>query len=151
MRNNRREVQSSHSHSDSESTKEVNDGGVASDSSFEERRPRRSRRSNHHDMGFKVEIPEFEGQHNPDDFLDWLNTVERVFEYKDIPDDKKVKLVALKLRKYASIWWNNVISKRARKGKDKIRSWRKMRSKLRAKFLPPHYIQDNFTKLHNIR
>jgi len=27
--------------------------------------------------------------------------VERVFEYKDIPDDKKVKLVALKLRKYA--------------------------------------------------
>ena len=26
-----------------------------------------------------------------------------------------------------------------------------MRSKLRAKFLPPHYIQDNFTKLHNIR
>jgi len=29
--------------------------------------------------------------------------VERVFDYKDIPDKKKVKLVALKLRKYASI------------------------------------------------
>ena len=26
-----------------------------------------------------------------------------------------------------------------------------MRSKLRDKFLPPHYVQDNFTKLHNIR
>jgi len=26
-----------------------------------------------------------------------------------------------------------------------------MRSKLRDKFLFPHYIQDNFTKLHNIR
>jgi len=43
------------------------------------------------------------------------------------------------------------LSKRARKGKGKIRSWRKMRSKLKAKFLPPYYIQDNFIRLHNIR
>jgi len=98
-----------------------------------------------------VEISEFEGQLNPDDFLDWLSTAERVFEYKDIPDDKKVKLVALKIHKYASIWWNNVLEKRARKGKGKIRCWRKIRSKLRDKFLPSHYIQDNFSKLHNIR
>ena len=62
-------------------------------------------------MDFKVEIPEFESQLNPDDFLDWLNTLERFFEYKDIPDDKKVKLIALKLCTYASIWWNNVLSK----------------------------------------
>ena len=26
-----------------------------------------------------------------------------------------------------------------------------MREKLRAKFLPPHYLQDNYTKLHNLR
>jgi len=73
-------------------------------------------------MDFKVEIPEFEGQLNSNDFVDWLSTVERVFEYKDIPDDKKVKLVALKLCRYASIWWNYALSKRARKGKGKIRS-----------------------------
>ena len=42
-------------------------------------------------MDFKVEIQEFEGQLNPNDFLDWLNTVERVFEYKGIPDNKKGK------------------------------------------------------------
>jgi len=41
------------------------------------------------------------------------------------------------------------LSKRARKGK--ICSLKKMRSKLRAKFLPPHYIQENFTRLDNIR
>ena len=52
---------------------------------------------------FKVEIPEFEGKLDPDEFLDWLHTVEHVFEYKDIPKDKKVKLVALRLRKYASL------------------------------------------------
>ena len=102
------------------------------------RRPRRPpplQDRSHHD--FKVDIPEFEGQLDPEIFLDWLQTVERVFEFKDIPDDRKVKLVALKLRKYASIWWSNVVSKRVRVGKGKIRTWEKMRSKLRSKFLPP--------------
>jgi len=50
-----------------------------------------------------VDIPEFEGQLDTDVFLDWLQTVERVFEFKDIPDERKVKFVALKLRRYASV------------------------------------------------
>jgi len=102
-------------------------------------------------LDFKVEIPKFEGQLNSDEFIDWMNTVERVFEYKDVPDDKKVKLVALKLRQYASIWWSNVLSKRAKKGEGKIRSWRKMKGKPKAKFLLSHYLQDNYTKLYNLR
>ena len=57
---------------------------------------------------FRVKVPEFEGKLDPEEFLDWLHTVKRVFEYKDIPDDKKVKLVALRLRKYASMWWANL-------------------------------------------
>ena len=109
----------------------------------------RPRREAH--LDFRVDIPEFEGQLDPDQFIDWLQTVERVFEYKDVPDDKKVKLVALKLRRYASVWWQNVISSRVRKGKGKIRTWEKMREKLKSKFLPSHYIQDNFLKLHRLR
>ena len=53
--------------------------------------------------GFKVEIPEFAGKLDPEEFVDWMHTVERVFEYKDVQEDKKVKLVALRLRKYASL------------------------------------------------
>jgi len=30
-------------------------------------------------------------------------------------------------------------------------SWRKMGEKLRAKFLPPHYLYDNYKILHNLR
>jgi len=91
-------------------------------------------------MDSKVEILEFEGQLNLDDFLHWMNTMERVFEYKDIPDDKKVKLVALKLCKYVSIYWNNVLSKRVRKRKGKIKAYKKMKEKYKAKFLPAHYL-----------
>ena len=62
-----------------------------------EGRPFRTRGNNN--LDFRVDIPEFEGQLDPDSFLDWLRTVERVFDYKDVPEEKKVKLVALKLRK----------------------------------------------------
>nr|GEX66123.1 hypothetical protein [Tanacetum cinerariifolium] len=47
-----------------------------------------------HSLGLKIEIPEFTCKVHPDDFIDWLNTVERVFDVRDIPDKLKVKLVA---------------------------------------------------------
>ena len=55
------------------------------------------------DIGMRIEIPEFEGKALPDEFIDWLNTVERVFDIKNISDSNKVKLVAIKLKKNASI------------------------------------------------
>ena len=51
-----------------------------------------------------MDIPKFEGQLDPDLFFDWLQTVEITFEFKDIFEEKKVKLVALKLRKSVAIW-----------------------------------------------
>jgi len=86
-----------------------------------------------------------------DHFLDWLQTIGRVFDYKEVPEDKKVKLVALKLRQYASIWWANLVAKRARNGKGKIITWAKMKDKLKSKFLPSHYIQDHYYKLHHFK
>ncbi|KAD5507410.1 hypothetical protein E3N88_15113 [Mikania micrantha] len=47
----------------------------------------------------------FDGRVQPDDFLDWLSTVERIFDLENIPDPYKVKLVAIKLWKSASLWW----------------------------------------------
>ena len=65
----------------------------------------RGRRHHHKPSSFdiKIKIPEFKERLEPDEFLDWLHTIERVFDYKDIPKDKKGKLVALRLRKYASL------------------------------------------------
>nr|GFB67403.1 reverse transcriptase domain-containing protein [Tanacetum cinerariifolium] len=37
------------------------------------------------------------GKVHPDDLIDWLSTIERVFDVRDIPDKLKVKLVAIKL------------------------------------------------------
>ncbi|GKE37906.1 hypothetical protein Tco_1461311, partial [Tanacetum coccineum] len=59
-------------------------------------------------LGLKIEILEFTGKVHPDDFIDWLSTVERVFDVRDIPDKLKVKLVAIKLRQHALLWWDHV-------------------------------------------
>ncbi|GJU72682.1 retrovirus-related pol polyprotein from transposon TNT 1-94 [Tanacetum coccineum] len=69
-------------------------------------RPRRLARSQ--DLDMKVNIPVFEGKPHPDEFIDWLHTVERVFDIKILNDEQKVKLVAIKLIKNASIWWEHV-------------------------------------------
>ena len=69
----------------------------------------------------KVDIPNFEGKLQPDEFVEWLQTVERVFEYKEVPEDQKVKIVAIKLKKHASMWWENLKRKHEREGKSKIR------------------------------
>ena len=47
----------------------------------------------------KVDIPEFEGRMQPEEFIDWLYSVDQVFDYKDVPDHRKVKRVAIKLKK----------------------------------------------------
>nr|GEX87974.1 hypothetical protein [Tanacetum cinerariifolium] len=75
-----------------------------------------------HSLGLKIEIPEFKGKVHPDDFIYWLSIVERVFDMWDIPNKLKVKLVAIKLRQYASLWWDhNMIVEEVINEFDKLR------------------------------
>ncbi|GJU41104.1 reverse transcriptase domain-containing protein, partial [Tanacetum coccineum] len=102
-------------------------------------------------LGIRTDLPEFDGSMHPDDFIDWIQTVERIFDIRDIPDNLKVKLVAIKLKKYASLWWEHVQKQRERKGKYKVESWDKMKRLLRAKFLPINHRQNSFLDYHNLR
>ena len=52
----------------------------------------------------KAEIPEFDGKTQRDELLEWILTVEHVFDLKEYSEEKKVKLVAVKLKGYASLW-----------------------------------------------
>ena len=61
-------------------------------------RSRRPQRQSFRDNDIKVDIPDFKGKLHPDEFFDWLQTVERVFEYKEILEEKKVKIIAVKLK-----------------------------------------------------
>ncbi|KAG6524014.1 hypothetical protein ZIOFF_013903 [Zingiber officinale] len=99
----------------------------------------------------KVDIPEFHGRLQPEGFLDWLSAVEKFFEYKDILDGEKVKLVATRLRGYAYAWWDKTQEMRLRKGKSKIISWEKMKARLRQNFLPANFAQTIFMQFNTLQ
>jgi len=117
MRERRRDLRDSPPSSDSSEADGTNlkdnPFGSLSGSSRSSRRQVRHPREIHNDV--KVDIPEFEGKLDLNECLDWLQTLEMVFDFKDILDEKKLKLVALKLRRYASTWRANVVAKRAKK------------------------------------
>ncbi|BFG17495.1 hypothetical protein CerSpe_037690 [Prunus speciosa] len=69
----------------------------------------------------KIDLLVFNGHIHIEDFLDWLNEVERFFEYMEIPEEKKVKLVAYKLEGGASTWWEQVQISRMRQRKAPVR------------------------------
>ncbi|ESQ28703.1 hypothetical protein EUTSA_v10019697mg, partial [Eutrema salsugineum] len=66
------------------------------------------------ESSFKVEIPEFHGGARGDELLDWLVAVDEAMEFKHVPEDRKVALVATKFRGRAASWWMQLKSTRSR-------------------------------------
>ena len=52
----------------------------------------------------KVDIPYF-GSLGIEDFLDWVADVDRFFDYTATPAERRVRLVACRLKGMASAWW----------------------------------------------
>lgn len=60
------------------------------------------------DFGIQIDLPEFEGLLDPDESLNWLHTIEKILEYKEVPQECIIKFVAIKLKGNASLWWENL-------------------------------------------
>ena len=74
-----------------------------------------------------------------EEFLDWLIDVDRLFDVMSVHESKQVKMVAIKLRSVASIWWDKLVMQRQRQGKRPIRTWRRMKQWMLERFLPLDY------------
>jgi hypothetical protein len=103
------------------------------------------------DTGLKVDIPEFHGELQAEEFLDWINAVEMVFEFKKIPEEYQVPLVATRFRNRASAWWQQLRTTRQRLGKPKIVSWDKLKKKMREAFLPFNYVRTLQQRFQQLR
>ncbi|GKA95170.1 putative nucleotidyltransferase, ribonuclease H [Tanacetum coccineum] len=117
-------------------------------------RPRRNQREDDRrwESGMRINIPEFDGKTlNPEGFIDWLVTVEEVFEFKEVPENKRVSLIATKLRGRASAWWQQLKLTRERIGKPRVTSWRKMKKLLRENFIPHNYQRLMYQRLQNLK
>ena len=92
----------------------------------------------------KVSLPYFNGTFNIEEFLDWLAEVDRFFAYKDVPEERRVKTVACKLKGGASVWWERIQSRRLREERHPVRTWSRMKQLMKCEFLPLDYEQMQF-------
>lgn len=97
----------------------------------------------------KAEIPIFNGNADIEGCLDWLYEVETFFEVMEVPEDRRVPLVAYKLKGGAGAWWHRVQEERTLRGEPRVRTWRQMKSLLKERFLPADYEQILFIQFQN--
>ncbi|KAH7854913.1 hypothetical protein Vadar_019004 [Vaccinium darrowii] len=62
-------------------------------------------------------------------------------DFKGVPMDMRVPLVATRFRGRASAWWQQLKINRSRNGKSKITDWEMLKKKMRVEFLPHNYTQ----------
>jgi len=125
-----------------------------SSSSQEELRPMRERRPPRQladDLrAVKIDPLEFEGNLNLDLFIEWMQALEIFFEIKEYFDEKAFKVAVLKLKKYTSLWYENVKKQRAREGKPRIRTWSKLKKLMIKQFLLENYKQDLYLRVSSL-
>nr|GEY91372.1 putative reverse transcriptase domain-containing protein [Tanacetum cinerariifolium] len=117
-------------------------------------RPRRNQREDNRrwESGIRVNIPDFDGDTlNPEGFIDWLAAVEELFEFKEVPENKRVSLITTKLCGRASVWWQQMKLTRERVGKSKITSWQKMKKCITVNFIPHNYQRLMYPWLQNLK
>ena len=99
----------------------------------------------------KIEIPQFDSLFVIEDFLDWLAEVEKFFDYWETEEHVKVKLVAYRLKGGALAWWDQLQTTRIRQGKNRVRTWRRMKQLMKEHFLLPDYEQTLFSRYQHCR
>lgn len=122
---NNRDVIVDNSSSEEESEEEIAEGN----------------QQNNYDYRVKADIPLFYGTMGVEEFLDWQIDVDRFFDVMGVPENKQVKMVAVKLKKTAAVWWDKLVVQRQRQRRGPVRTWRRMKQLMLERFLPEDYEQ----------
>ena len=99
----------------------------------------------------KMKIPSFHGTSSPEEYLEWVQRVEKIFECQNYTEARKVKLAALEFTDYANLWWENVKAQRRREGEENVATWRLMKRLMERRFAPKYYKQELFLKLQTLQ
>ena len=98
-----------------------------------------------------MKIPPFTGSSKPEEFLDWVTRVEKVFECYEWDERMKVKMASLAFSDYANLWWDKLQTERRRADEEKVRSWALMKRLMKCRFVPDYYKQELLMDLQSLR
>ncbi|PKH69502.1 hypothetical protein CRG98_050131, partial [Punica granatum] len=74
--------------------------------------PRQEQRGVGNNLNLK--IPQFKGTSSPEDYLEWVQCVDKVSEYYEYSKAQKCQPVILEFTDYANLWWENIKAQRRR-------------------------------------
>ena len=83
--------------------------------------------------------------------MDWINALNKQFDFEEIEDKKKVRYAATGMKGHAAIWWDELHIHRERRGKSSINSWDKILNKIKSQFMPKEYQLNILRQLQNLR
>ncbi|KAK1399328.1 hypothetical protein POM88_009191 [Heracleum sosnowskyi] len=78
------------------------------------------------DTSLKWYVPEFSGAGDYENFLEWVNHMEYLFDYKGFNDQRSYKIANMKLTKYASLWFDTLKTKLMKESAPRIKTWTEM-------------------------
>ena len=96
---------------------------------------------------FKFEIPEIHGSQVADELLNWIATVDEILEFKHVPLERCVLVLAMRFLNRAVARWSQLKASRLRLEKFKIDLWDKLKKHIMKMFLPYNYDALRFQNL----
>lgn len=99
----------------------------------------------------RLEVSAFAGGLNPEELIDWINEMNKCFDYEEMGEDKRVKFAVTRLKGHATLLWDGVQAERRRAGKQPIKNWNRMVAKMRGKFFPIDYKLSLFKQMQNLK
>ena len=88
----------------------------------------------------KIDVPTFDGRHDPQLFLNWTQQHDKYFTWYDLTKPRKVKFAAMKLIGQASQYWTNLVNMRAARDQEPIDTWRRMKDELKESMCHHHLV-----------
>ena len=77
-----------------------------------------------------------EGNLNVEEIMDWINALNKYFDFEEIEYKKKVIYATTRMKGHVAIWWDELHIHRERRGNSKIKYWDKMLHNIKSKFMP---------------
>ena len=56
----------------------------------------------------RPELPTYDGSLIVEHLIDWISDIDEYFEYDEVEEDKRVRLVVTRLKGHTSLWWDSI-------------------------------------------